>query len=55
MADLLWSDPSDKQGWNLNIGRGIGYYFGSDISAKFNHHNGLKMIARAHQLMMNGY
>ena len=55
MTDLLWSDPSSNSGWNPNIGRGIGYHFGVDISQQFTHHNGLKMIARAHQLMMNGY
>lgn len=26
-----------------------------DITEKFNHTNGLKLIARAHQLMMAGY
>ena len=55
MTDLLWSDPSSNSGWNHNIGRGIGYHFGGDISQQFTHHNGLKTIARAHQLMMNGY
>ena len=32
--------------------RGAGYNFGQDITEEFNHTNGLKMIARAHQLMM---
>lgn len=55
MTDLLWSDPIQHSGWNRNIGRGIGYHFGPDISKKFTHHNGLQMITRAHQLMMEGY
>lgn len=32
--------------------RGAGYTFGPDIAENFNHVNNLKMIARAHQLMM---
>lgn len=55
MSDFLWSDPSEKAGWNINYGRGIGFNFGADVSQRFTHHNGLKMITRAHQLMMNGY
>ncbi|KFG53768.1 serine/threonine-protein phosphatase PP2A catalytic subunit, partial [Toxoplasma gondii FOU] len=31
------------------------YTFGQDISEKFNHVNGLKLIARAHQLIMEGF
>jgi serine/threonine-protein phosphatase 2A catalytic subunit len=33
--------------------RGAAYTFGQDVSEQFNHTNGLKMIARAHQLMMD--
>jgi len=54
MADLLWSDPDDRSGWGISP-RGAGYTFGHDISDQFNHHNGLKLIARAHQLVMDGY
>ncbi|KAL3609067.1 hypothetical protein D5086_000087 [Populus alba] len=35
--------------------RGAGYTFGQDISEQFNHTNNLKLIARAHQLVMEGY
>lgn len=52
MCDLLWSDPDDRNGWGINP-RGAGYTFGQDIAEQFNHNNGLKMIARAHQLMMD--
>lgn len=56
MTDLLWSDPSSSStGWSINMGRGIAYSFGSDISKSFAHHNDLSCICRAHQLMMNGY
>ena len=55
MCDLLWSDPADdRAGWSISM-RGAGYTFGSDISEQFNHTNGLKLIARAHQLVMDGY
>mmetsp|Transcript_28469 Transcript_28469/g.52044 ORF Transcript_28469/g.52044 Transcript_28469/m.52044 type:complete len:332 (+) Transcript_28469:79-1074(+) len=54
MCDLLWSDPSDSAGWSFSR-RGAGYEFGPDISAQFNHVNGFKLIARAHQLVMEGY
>lgn len=54
MCDLLWSDPDDRCGWGISP-RGAGYTFGQDISEQFNHTNNLKLIARAHQLVMNGY
>lgn len=34
---------------------GAGYTFGQDITEQFNHTNGLSLIARAHQLVMEGY
>jgi len=54
MCDLLWSDPDDRLGWGISP-RGAGYTFGLDISEKFNQSNGLTLIARAHQLIMEGY
>ena len=41
-------------GWGISP-RGAGYTFGQDISEQFNHNNGLKLIARAHQLVMDGF
>lgn len=52
MCDLLWSDPDDRCGWGISP-RGAGYTFGQDISEQFNHTNSLKLISRAHQLVMN--
>ena len=49
--DLLWSDPDDRCGWGISP-RGAGYTFGQDISEAFNHNNGLTLISRAHQLVM---
>ncbi|CAN7095391.1 unnamed protein product [Brassica rapa subsp. narinosa] len=54
MCDLLWSDPDDRCGWGISP-RGAGYTFGQDISEQFNHSNSLKLIARAHQLVMDGF
>ncbi|KRX52925.1 Serine/threonine-protein phosphatase 2A catalytic subunit beta isoform [Trichinella sp. T9] len=54
MCDLLWSDPDDRGGWGISP-RGAGYTFGQDIAETFNHTNGLSLISRAHQLVMEGY
>ena len=51
MCDLLWSDPDDRTGWGISP-RGAGYTFGQDVSENFNHINGLTLISRAHQLVM---
>ncbi len=57
MCDLLWSDPEELEpgtGWGLSP-RGAGYLFGGDVTATFNAANGIDTIARAHQLVMEGY
>ena len=54
MCDLLWSDPEDVAGWGLSP-RGAGYLFGDDVCTSFTQTNGIDMIARAHQLVMEGY
>jgi len=54
MCDLMWSDPEDIDGWGLSP-RGAGYLFGGDVVAQFNQTNGLDLICRAHQLVMEGY
>mmetsp|Transcript_18937 Transcript_18937/g.37192 ORF Transcript_18937/g.37192 Transcript_18937/m.37192 type:complete len:304 (-) Transcript_18937:666-1577(-) len=54
MCDLLWSDPDDRSGWGISP-RGAGYTFGKDVSQTFAHNNGLMLITRAHQLVMDGY
>jgi serine/threonine-protein phosphatase 2A catalytic subunit len=54
MCDLVWSDPDQRPGWGISP-RGAGYTFGADITREFNHRNGLDLIARAHQLVMEGF
>jgi serine/threonine-protein phosphatase 4 catalytic subunit len=54
MCDLLWSDPGDNQGWALSP-RGAGWLFGPDIADTFNYRNNISFIARAHQLVLEGY
>lgn len=54
MCDLLWSDPDERCGWGISP-RGAGYTFGQDIAEQFNHNNSLTLVARAHQLVMEGY
>lgn len=54
MCDLMWSDPEEVEGWGLSP-RGAGYIFGSAVAKQFMHTNGLELIARAHQLVMQGH
>lgn len=54
MCDLLWSDPDERVGWGISS-RGAGYTFGSDVSHAWHARNGTELIARAHQLVMEGY
>mmetsp|Transcript_26857 Transcript_26857/g.42153 ORF Transcript_26857/g.42153 Transcript_26857/m.42153 type:complete len:304 (+) Transcript_26857:83-994(+) len=54
MCDLLWSDPEEIDGWGISP-RGAGYLFGGDVVEKFNQTNNVSLIARAHQLVMEGH
>ncbi len=53
-CDLLWSDPEDISGsWQMSP-RGAGYLFGKRVTDEFHHVNSLQLLARAHQLVMEG-
>ena len=45
---------TDIEGWGVSP-RGAGYLFGADVVQAFNHDNDLDLVARAHQLVMEGY
>mmetsp|Transcript_9089 Transcript_9089/g.14092 ORF Transcript_9089/g.14092 Transcript_9089/m.14092 type:complete len:349 (+) Transcript_9089:30-1076(+) len=53
-CDLMWSDPEDiATAWQMSP-RGAGYLFGARVTDEFNLVNRLDLIARAHQLVMEG-
>lgn len=54
MCDLLWSDPDEVSTWSLSP-RGAGFLFGKNEVDQFLHKNEFELIARAHQLVMEGY
>ncbi|KJA26497.1 hypothetical protein HYPSUDRAFT_84389 [Hypholoma sublateritium FD-334 SS-4] len=53
-CDLMWSDPDDIDNWAVSP-RGAGWLFGGSVVKEFNHVNSLTLIARAHQLVQEGY
>ena len=53
-CDLVWSDPEDVGTWAVSP-RGAGWLFGNKVASEFNHVNGFQLIARAHQLVNEGY
>lgn len=54
-CDLVWSDPEESmtEPWQISP-RGAGYLFGASVTDEFSEINGLNLIARAHQLVMEG-
>jgi len=53
-GDLVWSDPEEVGLWAPNP-RGAGWLFGSKPTKHFTHLNDLDLVARAHQLVQEGY
>eukprot|EP00747_Dinoflagellata_sp_TGD_P029643 gnl/TRDRNA2_/TRDRNA2_134041_c1_seq1.p1 gnl/TRDRNA2_/TRDRNA2_134041_c1~~gnl/TRDRNA2_/TRDRNA2_134041_c1_seq1.p1 ORF type:complete len:330 (-),score=62.38 gnl/TRDRNA2_/TRDRNA2_134041_c1_seq1:112-1101(-) len=53
-GDLVWSDPEDIDNWAVSP-RGAGWLFGERPTKHFNRLNGLDLVARAHQLVQEGY
>jgi len=53
-CDLMWSDPDEIEGWGSSP-RGAGYLFGESVVKQFIGNNDLSFIARAHQLVMEGW
>jgi diadenosine tetraphosphatase ApaH/serine/threonine PP2A family protein phosphatase len=53
-CDLMWSDPEEIETWQISS-RGAGWVFGSKVTAEFANINNLKLVARSHQLVQEGY
>jgi len=53
-CDLVWSDPEEIDAWEISP-RGAGWLFGSKVTQEFLNVNSLGLIARAHQLVQEGY
>ena len=54
-CDLVWSDPTDDIDCWTGSPRGAGWLFGATVAKKFLHANNLGLLARAHQLVQQGY
>merc|ERR1712032_672780 len=55
LCDLLWSDPSpDVPAWGEND-RGVSFTFGAEIVRAFLQRFALDLVARAHQVIQDGY
>ena len=55
-CDLVWSDPEERltsAPWQVSP-RGAGFLFGARVTDEFARVNNLELIARAHQLVMEG-
>ena len=50
----MWSDPENIEAWAAN-NRGAGWIFGHKVVRDFNYINDLQLIARAHQLVQEGF
>jgi len=55
ICDLLWADPDKEiQGWAEND-RGVSYIFGPDVVTQFLQNQDMDLVARAHQVVEDGY
>lgn len=53
--DLLWADPDQwVKGWQANT-RGVSYVFGQDVVADLCSRLDIDLVARAHQVVQDGY
>jgi serine/threonine-protein phosphatase 4 catalytic subunit len=53
IGDLLWNDPEDANGFAISP-KCAGCIFGADVVSIFNYNNELDLIARSHELVMEG-
>ncbi|OUC44763.1 hypothetical protein D917_08845, partial [Trichinella nativa] len=55
LCDLLWADPDiNAVGW-MRSNRGVSYKFGPDVVEEFCQRMEVDLIARAHQVVENGW
>jgi len=55
LCDLLWADPStDVTAWGDND-RGVSFTFGAEVVRSFLKKHDLDLVARAHQVVKDGY
>jgi len=54
LCDFMWSDPEDIEGWEPSP-RGGGWLFGTRPTKEFIDLNNFTLVARAHQLVADGY
>ncbi|KAH0573986.1 Serine/threonine-protein phosphatase [Spironucleus salmonicida] len=54
LSDAVWSDPISGFGFQPSM-RGCGCGFGEDVTRKFLKDNGMSLVARGHQMAMDGY
>ena len=51
---VLWSDPQPKNGCVSNKKRGAGCRFGPDVAADFMNREGIQLLVRSHECVMEG-
>lgn len=54
IADLFWSDPGQRPGFEKNM-RGTGHFYGHDTVQSFLIVNNFHCVIRSHQIAMEGY
>ena len=54
IAGLLWNEALDCTGWRV-FAKGAAYYFGNDISEKFNHLHNFKLMITGNKLLNEGF
>ena len=54
LCDMVWSDPSQCNGWTGND-RGVSYCWGEDVVEAFLDSQDLDLVVRSHQVVEDGY
>ncbi|MGC8812708.1 MAG: metallophosphoesterase family protein [Candidatus Aenigmatarchaeota archaeon] len=54
LIEILWNDPEEIKGFEPNHERGVGYFFGKDITEKVLKNLKVKTLIRSHQPPLEG-